>query len=55
MGHATSDATAAEPIGKTKRIMISSLTTLRTGHSPKLGGPKHDGIVKQTGLFQILD
>lgn len=45
----------AEPVREYKRIVITSLATLRAGHATKLGRPEDEGVVQHPSLFEVFD
>ena len=55
MDRSTFDSTSTQPIGETMGIMVSSFPTLGGWHAPKLRGPKDDGILEQSTLFEITN
>jgi len=51
--HASLDAAAGKPVRKHERIVVSSLSTLRTGHSPELGRPEDERVVEHAALLEV--
>ena len=48
------DSTARHPDGKSIRMVISTISPLRSGRASKLGGEDHDCGIEQTSLLQIF-
>src|SRR5437867_6350263 len=55
MSDAAADATAAQPVGEAKRIVVAPFAALRTGHAAELGSPENHGVVEQAALLEVLD
>lgn len=49
------DTCTAKPIREDIGIVISAHTSLGGGHAAKLRGPKDDGVIEKTALFEVFE
>ena len=54
IGKSAFHTTASQPIGKTVRIVIPTIGTLRCWRPTKLRPPNHKSLVQQASCLQIL-